>query len=335
MKRSDTVSDGVRVKNMRVLLLATALLIVLPGHSWGFFGHRRINYLAVFLLPPEMLVFYKPSIAFLEEHAVDPDKRRYAVKAEAPRHFIDLDRYGAYPFDSLPRSWNQAVERFGEDSLQQHGIVPWWIQTMLHRLTEAFRKQDAGRILKLSAELGHYIADSHVPLHASSNHNGQHTGQKGIHGFWESRIPELLADREWDFLLGPSIYVSDPLGYAWKRVLESAAAADTVLRFEKALSAKVPADRQFGFEERNGVVIRQYSAMYTRLYDRAMKGMVERRMRLAIGSVASFWYTAWVNAGQPDLTQLSGRTLSPADLAEFEALNQAWKNSGEPVSEHE
>jgi len=43
---------------------------------WGFFAHQKINYYAVFLLPPEMLVLYKPNIEFLTEHAVDPDKRR-------------------------------------------------------------------------------------------------------------------------------------------------------------------------------------------------------------------------------------------------------------------
>src|SRR3569832_161864 len=70
---------------------------------WGFFAHQKINYYAVFLLPPEMMVLYKPNIEFITEHAVDPDKRRYAVAEEGPRHYIDIDHYGKYPFDSLPR----------------------------------------------------------------------------------------------------------------------------------------------------------------------------------------------------------------------------------------
>ena len=89
-----------------------------------------------------------------------------------------------------------AVARYGEDSLQRYGIVPWWTLLMHRRLTGAFKERDGAQILKLSAEIGHYLADLHVPLHASSNHNGQLTGQAGIHGFWESRIPELLAERE-------------------------------------------------------------------------------------------------------------------------------------------
>ena len=84
--------------------------------------------------------------------------------------------------------------------------------------------------MKYSAEIGHYIADAHVPLHASSNHNGQLTNQKGIHGFWESRVPELLAEKEFDFFIGKAEYIQNPGEFIWKRVLESAKAADTVLQ---------------------------------------------------------------------------------------------------------
>ncbi|HEY0356912.1 MAG TPA: zinc dependent phospholipase C family protein [Flavisolibacter sp.] len=307
------------------LLLFILLSLAHNSYCWGFFGHRKINYYAVFLLPPEMLVLYKPHIEFLGEHAIDPDKRRYAIAEEGPRHYIDLDKYGTYPYDSLPRKWEDAIAKFSEDSINKHGIVPWWIQVMHRRLTRAFVEKDQARILKLSAEIGHYIADAHVPLHASSNHNGQHTGQKGIHGFWESRIPELLADKEWDFLIGRAQYLNDPLGFTWQRVLESAAAADTVLGFEKELSHAFPTDRKFAFENRNGIITRQYSEAYCKAYDSRMNGMVERRMRQSIFAVASFWFTAWVDAGQPDLTQLINKEFSEEDRKDFEALNLAWR----------
>ncbi|MFD2918135.1 zinc dependent phospholipase C family protein [Terrimonas rubra] len=304
-------------------------------HSWGFFGHRLINEYAVFLLPADMLVLFKPQISFLKEHAVDPDKRRYAITAEAPRHYIDIDHYGVYPYDSLPRGWQQAVQKYGEDSLQQYGIVPWWVQTMLGRLTQAFKDKNQARVLKYAAELGHYIADAHVPLHATKNHNGQYTGQKGIHGFWESCVPELFAEKNWDFFIGKADYIHNPGQFIWARVLESAAAVDTVLRFEKELSLEFPADQKYAFEERNGVVIKQYSTAYTTAYDACMKGMVERRMRQSIYAVASFWYTAWVNAGQPDLKALTNKTFTADDLAAFEALNNAWLNRSVTPREHE
>jgi len=319
----------------RFLISLVFVQISLQAFCWGFYGHKKINYYAVFLLPPEMIQLYKPQIDFITEHAVDPDMRRYAIAEEGPRHYIDIDHYGNYPFNELPRKWNDAVAKFSEDTLMQYGIVPWWVQTMLYKLTEAFKEKQQARILKFSAEIGHYIADAHVPLHANSNHNGQFTDQRGIHGFWESRIPELLAEKEWDLFIGKADYIKNPGEFIWQRVLESAKASDSVLVFEKELSKTFPADQKFSFEERNGVTIRQYSSAFSTAYDKKLNGMIERRMRQSIYAIASFWYTAWVNAGQPDLKKLSGKELSADDIKEFDELNNAWKKGAIKGRDHE
>ncbi len=309
------------------------LLVLLPlclyeqVYCWGFFAHQRINYYAVFLLPPEMMILYKPNISFLSEHAVDPDKRRYILPTEAPRHFIDIDHYGTYPYPDIPHPWNDAVQKYSQDSLARYGIVPWWVLIEKQRLTQAFKDLDRDAILKLSADIGHYIADAHVPLHASTNHNGQLSGQEGIHAFWESRIPELLAENQWDFLIGKAVYISNPSDFIWKRVLESGAAADTVLRVEKNLSSNYSEASKFAYEERKGKLVHQYSMAYALEYDRNLNHMVERRMRQSIYAVASFWYTAWVDAGQPDLKLLVNRDFSEVDIRAFEALDQAWKSA--------
>jgi len=316
-------------------MISAMILLCLKSFCWGFYAHKKINYTAVLLLPPEMMLLYKPNISFLEEHAVDPDKRRYAVPEEGPRHYIDIDHYGVYPYAELPRKWKDAVEKYSEDSLKAYGIVPWHLQNMLSRLTAAFREHDFGKIMKNSAEIGHYIADSHVPLHANSNHNGQYSNQKGIHGFWESRVPELLAETQFDFFIGKAQYIADPGEYIWKRVLESAAASDSVLSIEKQLSKEFRDDQKYSFENRNGVIMRQYSAAFTAAFDKKLNGMVERRMRLAIYSTASFWYTAWVNAGQPDLKNLTTAKFTANDCKEFEELNAAWKNTPAMIGRNE
>jgi hypothetical protein len=321
---------------MKKFLLFTLLLSVsVKSFCWGFYGHRKINYYAIFLLPPEMMVLYKQQIDFISEHSVDPDKRRYAIPEEGPRHYIDIDKYGKYPYDELPRKWNDAVAKFSEDTLNAYGIVPWWIQTMLYKLTEAFKEKNQVKILRYSAEIGHYIADAHVPLHANSNHNGQYTDQKGIHGFWESRVPELLAEKEWDFFIGKATYISNPGDFIWKKVLESAAAADTVLKTERELTTDFPGDQKFSFEDRNGVIIRQYSAAFSKAYDTRLKGMIERRMRESIFAIASFWYTAWLNAGQPDLKNLGNKDFTAEEIKEFEQLNNTWKKTAIKGREHE
>jgi hypothetical protein len=319
----------------KTLFVTVLLLISQQCFCWGFFGHRKINYLAVFLLPPEMIGFYKTHIDFLTEHSVDPDKRRYAIPEEGPRHYIDIDHYGSYPFKNLPHNYDSAVAKFSADTVNAYGVVPWWVQTMLWRLTSAFKEKNQAKILKLSAEIGHYIADAHVPLHASHNHNGQFTNQNGIHGFWESRVPELLAEKEFDFWMGKAEHLKNPGQFIWERVLESAAAADTVLRFEKELTQTTPADQKYSFENRNGVTIRTYSTSFTTAYNTKLNGMVERRMRQSIFAVASFWYTAWVNAGQPDLKKLSNKEFTAEELKEFEELNTNWRNGKIAGREHE
>jgi len=257
------------------------------------------------------------------------------VAEEGARHFIDIDHYGIYPYTSLPRKWKEAIIKFGEDSLREYGIVPWHIQTMLSRLTNAFKEKNFSKIMKNSAELGHYIADSHVPLHANSNHNGQYTNQRGIHGFWESRVPELLAEKEFDFFIGKAAYIANPLEFAWARVLESAKAADSVLHVEKELTMQFDADKKYAFENRNGVLIRQYSSAFTIAFNKKLEGMIERRMRQSIFAVASFWYTAWVNAGQPDLTALSKKQFSADDMKAFDELNTQWRSGSKMIGKHD
>lgn len=323
-------------KYFRVLLPFMMLVLFSNNvYCWGFYAHQKINYYAVFLLPPEMMVLFKPNIAFITEHAIDPDKRRYAVAEEGPRHYLDIDHYGEYPYPLLPRKWNDAVAKFGKDSIEAYGIVPWHVQTMLARLTKAFKEKNFSQIMKSSTELGHYIADAHVPLHASSNHNGQLTNQKGIHGFWESRIPELLAEKQWDFFIGKADYIKDPGDFIWKRVLESAKAADTVLLYERLLTKKYDDDKKYAFENRNGKTIRQYSSAFTKAFNGMLNGMVERRMRQSIYAIASFWYTAWVNAGQPDLKNLVNQKFSEADLKEFENLNKQWSTASKIIGREE
>jgi hypothetical protein len=321
-----------------ILFLTLFFVLLLPGYKaycWGFYAHQRINYYAVFLLPPGMMVLFKPNISFLSEHAVDPDKRRYAVPDEGPRHYIDIDHYGTYPYTSLPRNWNDAVAKFGEDSLKNHGIVPWHVQTILYRLTDAFKSKNYSLIMKYGAEIGHYISDAHVPLHASSNHNGQLTNQTGIHGFWESRIPELLAEKEFDFFIGKAAYIQNPGDFIWKRVLESAKAADTVLTYERDLTLQFADDKKYSFEERNGKTIRQYSSAFTIAYNKKLDGMIERRMQQSIFAIASFWYTAWVNAGQPDLKDLVNQNFTETDIKEFENLNKQWSSAGKMIGREE
>jgi hypothetical protein len=194
---------------------------------------------------------------------------------------------------------------------------------MQRRLTEAFKQQDFEKILRLSAEIGHYIGDAHVPLHTTQNYNGQLTDQAGIHGFWESRIPELFADDTYDFFVGKADYIANPQQKYWKTVMDSHTFVDSVLLIEKRLSRTFPSDQQFCYDERMSQNVRQPCRAYAQAYSDAMQGQVEARMRAAIQTVGDAWYTAWIDAGQPDLKPMM---LKMAGSKEDETAEKAIKD---------
>lgn len=271
---------------------------------WGFYAHREINQAAVYTLPPEMAAFYKANSSTIVDWAVRPDQRRYAVEGEAPRHFIDWDVYTPAQKDSLFRlPWAQAVAFMTEDTLQAYGIVPWHVVFMKFQLTRAFAAKNTREIIRLSAEIGHYIGDANVPLHTTQNYNGQLSGQTGIHGFWESRLPELFATK-YSRWVGPARYLEKPDSVIWTAVQLAHIALDSVLLFEKQLTNQLGKHRKFEVTERNRQTIRTYSEFFSTAYHRALTGQVERHFKRAIRMTGDFWYTAWVDAGQPDLSTL-------------------------------
>ncbi|SFT51283.1 hypothetical protein SAMN05216474_0994 [Lishizhenia tianjinensis] len=308
------------LKYSLVFLGLSCLFSFAHTSSWGFYGHKKINRLAVFSLPKDLFYLYKHNIEFITEHAVDPDKRRYAVEGEAPKHFIDIDHYqkgDSSPFVLMPRHWNEAVAKYTEDTLQAYGIVPWNVLAMKAKLSKAFLAKELPRIIKLSADLGHYIADAHVPLHTTENYNGQLTNQKGIHAFWESRLPELFAD-DYSFWVGQATYIDDPNAFIWEAIEASHLALDSVLLFEKQLTEEFGEERKYSFEKRGNQTVRVYSKAFSEAYHNRLNGMVERRMREAILAVASFWYTAWVDGGQPDVMELLADTNAVLLPEEFQ-----------------
>jgi len=308
------------------LFLSSILCASIP---WGFYAHKRVNRYAVFTLPEELVGFYKKHIDHLTEHAVDADKRRYAIKEEAPRHYIDIDHYGENPFEIMPRKWTDAVEKFSEDTLLTYGIVPWHIQTVYNRLIKAFEEKDIDYILKNSADLGHYVSDAHVPLHTTENYNGQLTNQKGIHAFWESRLPELFAD-DYDYLVGTAEYQYSVLDVAWQAVESSFNSLDSVLLFEKELSREFEQDKQYSYEKRGTKTIKVKSADYSLAYHTKLDGMVERRLRLSISTIGNLWYSAWVDAGQPIL-----EGMQESDVPFLEEIKIDYKITKEDARGHQ
>ena len=311
-------------------------LVSLPveANVWGFYAHKLINRMAVFSLPIEMIGFYKHNIQYITENAVNPDRRRYAVKGEAARHYIDAEVYGDSSLYKLPRYWNDVLQKYPEDSLQEYGIVPWYVNRMRYKLTDAMQVMDLAAILRLSTDLGHYIADANVPLHTTANYNGQLTNQHGIHGLWESRLTELFAN-EYNFFVGKATYLDNPQLEIWSAVIKAHEALDTVFSKEKELSERFDADKKYSFESRGSQTVKVYSHDFSKAYHEELAGMVERQMLRSVKMVADFWYTCWVNAGQPDLDRLIDFEFSKEELDRRKKELENWKNEQYKSRQHE
>jgi hypothetical protein len=287
---------------MKTLILTLFLIfngiLNVYANPWGFFAHKKINYLAVFMLPTPLNKLYKREIHLLQEYAVLPDERRYVMDNEAQRHYIDLDHYELKTIEF--KNFKQLSKTIPEDSLNAHGIVVWYIPIAFLKLKKAFQVKDWAMIIKYSAELGHYVADAHVPLHTTSNYDGQKTGQSGIHAFWESRIPELL-NNELEEWLGPAEYIQNVELKAWEYVLSSNSLVQDLLTKEKELALSYSNHHKYSFEQKGNSLVKNYAKDYALAYHKLLRHTIEDRFSESVKQVASLWYTAWLEAGQPDI----------------------------------
>lgn len=300
-----------------LLMIAFMILPSSQKVDWGFFGHRKINELAIYTLPPELGKFYKSQANKIIELATAPDQRRYVIPEEGAKHYIDLDLYDSL---SLPKYWNQAVDTYGEELLRSRGIVPWNTYLVYHQLVKAMSEHNYERIVRLSADLGHYVGDAHVPLHTTSNYNGQETGQLGIHAFWESRLPELYFD-SYDLFVGRATYVEDVQAELWETVMESHAVVDSVLNLEASITRKVGEDKKYAYIVKGKRTVRAPSEYFCKEYNEKGGGLVEQRMRSAILRVGSLWLSAWIDAGQPNLNANGEVVLQESDSIKTEKVN--------------
>ena len=229
----------------------------------------------------------------------------------------------------MPQTMDDAVFKYGKDTLNKYGILPWYIEEMMNRLTNAFRSKSKTEILFLAADLGHYIADAQMPLHTSVNHDGQATHQQGIHAFWEAQLPELFG-KNYNFYIGEARRVENIRQTTWGFIDSSHRLVDTLLWTELQMRNDNPEEKQYVLDKdgkpgknKFGSPVHVYE--YAHVYHELLNGMVEKQMRAAIRYTASFWYTAWVNAGKPDLSSLDPDYITERNQPAYKLDMKAWK----------
>jgi hypothetical protein len=318
-------------KFVTIAIICLAVFSATYVSGWGVWGHNHINKGAVLALPKEMGMFFYNHVDFITEESTVPDIRKYAMndKAEGCRHYIDLERYDYTSVAEMPRTQNEAAAKYGKDTLNRYGILPWYIQEMMAKLTNAFKNKRKTEILLLAADLGHYISDAHMPLHTTINHNGQFTGQQGIHAFWESQLPELFG-KNYNLHTSEAHYIPDVEKATWDMIDSSYHQVNKLLNVEKKMKNDNPQDKQYvlgadGQPEKNKYNQPVHAYEYAHVYHELLGGMVERQMRKAIQMTADMWYTAWVNAGKPDLSGLDPDYVTERSRVAYKEDMKAWQ----------
>ncbi|MFQ5795682.1 MAG: hypothetical protein ACE5JP_11605 [Candidatus Bipolaricaulia bacterium] len=269
-------------------LLSLLILLIAPAvhvYPWGPKAHQAVTRYAVENLPAPLQGFFAVHRDFLVEHALDPDRRKGEDGVEAPKHYIDIDYYDSYPFAHVSRDLAALIAKYGEQTVYRIGILPWAIAVTVDELTEAMRAGDIKMLLNKAADLSHYVADANQPLHTTQNHDGQQTGNFGIHARFETAFVDFFW-KDGYFVPQPAWYVDDPLEYAFGIIAESHRLLDPVLRADTKAAARYSL-AEWGY--------------YQTLWEEGAGDAMQGAFNQAAADIASLWYTAWVDAGRPEL----------------------------------
>jgi hypothetical protein len=276
----------------RVLLLGFLVMLLVvgearPAAAWGFEAHRFILDRAIALLPAELRPFFEKNRAVIAEHSIDPDLWRTVGwdAEEGPRHFLDMDAYGPPPFAALPRDRDAAVKKFGLDMINRYGLLPWRAQEIQDKLVEAFQlKHGYSRenVKLFSSVIGHYLSDAQVPFHAALNHDGQLTGQWGIHSRFETELFERYRDRL-QIAPAPLVKIASVRDFTFDSLIASYSHVQAILDADKAAVA--------GREV--------YDDAYFEMLFAKLKPVLEARLASSITATASAITSAWEQAGKP------------------------------------
>ena len=293
MKKFNKVSIGIFV-----------VIIITSLSSWGFLVHRTVHQLAVYQLPEELAPFFYANMEKLVYDASRPDTRRNTDSTEASKHFIDIEGFGRNAIRNMPLEWEKAVNIYSKDSLLKYGYVPYQVQFTKQLLTHAFKNKNKDSILFYAADLGHYIADAHVPLHTTINFDGQLSDQKGLHSLWESMIPELAINSYNLYTNHKAKYLKKPGEAIWKAIRKANALLPDLLAKEKEVTTRFSETEKFRVQMRRGKETKSYTTAFAKAYAASLKNTVNIQLLCSSELIADFWYTSWVDSGKPDLTEL-------------------------------
>jgi hypothetical protein len=290
------------MRNAHVGLLAVLLWSLAPSpvSAWGFAGHQFIMRRAIELLPPELKPFFTALRDEVVVRVTDPDLWRNVGWEDDPNHFMDfgVPEFGQYPFTALPREYGAAIEKFGMATLKRDGTLPWREAEQfgnLRRAFEGFKRQApyaSSDTVLFAAVASHYIEDANQPLHATNNHDGQLTGQSGLHARFERDLIERFESRL-TVPLAAGAPIANARDAAFDALLASYERVDPLLAADRAASAGKDV----------------YDDDYFEKFFAGARPILEERLGASITATVGIIAGAWEQAGKPALALKDARPL--------------------------
>ena len=280
----------IKTKNvpLKKLFFSSAILISLSVLliSWGATGHSKISAASALSFNAQMQEF-QAWVGFLTDHASDADYRKSSDPTEAPKHYIDIDSYPEFiATGRIPQTLDSAIAIHGAAFVEDNGILPWAIERTFDSLRNCMIRHDFPKAQIFAADLGHYVADGHMPLHITTNYNGQLSGNTGIHSRYESTMINSFVGQivytgtDATEVSNVNQYIFDYL-YLNNSYCDSVFAADN---YATSLSSSYSSSTY-----KNALWAKSKSFTIP-LFDRASHAL------------ANLIYTAWLQAGSPSLT---------------------------------
>ncbi|MCF8362893.1 MAG: hypothetical protein K9G70_09755 [Prolixibacteraceae bacterium] len=271
------------------LRVITAILAWVALSGWGYTGHRAITLGASESFLPKMEAF-QPWVEIIANHSSDADNRKGWDKTEGKKHYIDVDNYKNFLTSGhISMIYNVLVDRYGLDFVHKQGTLPWATLASYDTLVACFERNDFDKAVLAAADLSHYVADGHMPLHITKNYNGQLTGNEGIHSRYESAMISMFVD-EINFKQSNIIKLQSPDKYVFSYLYESYNYVDSVLIADDyAFSV---ADDKTSFD---------YQIALWNETNHFSKSIFQD----AAIAFARLFYTAWLEAGSPNVSRHS------------------------------
>jgi hypothetical protein len=274
-------SASLRATVVAIVALSAPMLV----RAWGTTGERLIASKAVDTLPAEIQPFFASNRDFIEKHASDPlDWLAKNPATERPNQILLLERYGKFPFDALPRNYKNAVTKYGRAKVQAGGVLPWQIGVYSAKLSDAMRSGNWEQAKLAAAWLAAYVGEAHDPFNTTLDFDGTLSGQPGVNTRFDS---SLVDHYSLFFPMHPNdaAFIPDSTDHAFDDCLSAHAWLENILLADRRAHAGLT-----NYDD-------QY---YDRLYNQA-GAIVIRQLTDAATDVGSYWLTAWINAGRPEL----------------------------------